>query len=1530
MQHSYHKKATLKNRTLSMLLAVALVLSVLAVGFGVTSFADSVARTYYFDTSQNYDWNPSGSGESLVATFTSSSGAQVGGTVTLSAVGSNLYRVSAPAGAENIQLYVQSNTMPPSAPAANTKRVFFNNKPNWHTPSVYAFNGDSDNNGWHSDAGKMTRIGSTSYYYFDVPTRYGWIIFNDGVTANSSNGNGQTEDIKMSSAGDNPVFSKGSGTSWDTAPYYRQYANVSLSSRPSGANEMYALDNGTVVFSKYAYTGSDPRSFTQGDQIYLYAPSWASANVTWDLDDPYHIAVAMTPTAVNGEGGFFTATVPRGAKIQFSYNYASSNPTTYTTGSDSNCYNMRNSANIWCKPQDAVRGELTDYSAPVESSGHNSKDAFWVDAVYYDYLSDTELTNGWLKPIQAGTGHNSSNDDWYEHYQFNNFISSYANTNGVTMPLYFGNFCNTPKSYGADYEGLQPHGGPYGNAINGLKNFYYYINNSNGLTNRHFAVQGLAGSSLDADGNILYASGARMPYFDSTWLKNNTVNQRSIGTTVRSSFPFRTSVTGKGTREEVTTYKFDSQGAKDNVFFNWDGANNAPGHVGYGQGTVYGVQDGLKYFMYGEDIDQDTGKKYKESTYYGIFPFNKPSGSNGSGNNNLDYGFGIKMEMDFRIPAHNGVSGVLPNGQDCTFEFSGDDDLWVYITEYNDDGSLGNSYLALDLGGNHKKAEGKINFHTMQATTAKIDNSIQTQAAQAKTGINFKSDTMYFEDSYNWGSMWMHAWSGENKDFQMGSVTINGKKYFTATKAQMGSAQNFLVQKANGDWNNKSADATVKAHYGNVSYSNNPNWIDSMTTDVSGTSAAQGLTYTSSPVYVNGGSPLDPNKTYHMSVFYMERGYLESNCKIEFTMTPANNDLKVKKNINTANVNPGLRSDVEAKSFNFTTTENSAVNTSAAYRLNSESATRTVSGSGVYSLKDEDVADFDNQYMTGSKLMVKETLPNTGMRYGTPVWEVINNSNGDLIANGRGAQTDVFDFSNADNSYVTRQVNFTNTPQVQDLNIEKHIVDENGQQVELSDQFEFKLLVNLKGNTYSSATASEFKPYRLRYVAHTADGNVTLYTGDDGLFRFMSDDKITVSGLPVGASYVLIESPKAGYMPYKVNGADFNGTFTSVMSSTGANVSITNKQKPITTSMKIRKFVEKSEGTSVTDYYYVNGSLFSFTAEGLGEVEFKSDGSLTKDASSMTKTVGTTDANGEATFSNSGASDNFLKFNQPGTYAFKIYESDKVNGNTADYFDQELYGTSYFKTYKHDFSTDSTVYLALFTVTPDPSNVTELIVEDPVYYKYNGTGAINRSAFTADKILTSGDMTYSGDSVIPEFVNDVKTGSVKVVKSNDSQGTNKLSGVEFSLYKVDYDGDEENVTSSRLVDTLGTNTDGIAQFTNLDLYELSEYGDYEGKPAYQWYALRETKTKNGHVHNKTIAYFTLPMVDSQSGELKYDITFDYVNGAIKNPETAGSGMAAVKYTGLAIIVLASVLLASYVLFNKKNKKRAHAPAHLKK
>ena len=36
---------------------------------------------------------------------------------------------------------------------------------------------------------------------------------------------------------------------------------------------------------------------------------------------------------------------------------------------------------------------------------------------------------------------------------------------------------------------------------------------------------------------------------------------------------------------------------------------------------------------------------------------------------------------------------------------------------------------------------------------------------------------------------------------------------------------------------------------------------------------------------INNGVQLDPNKTYHMVVFYMERGEAESNFLVNFTMT---------------------------------------------------------------------------------------------------------------------------------------------------------------------------------------------------------------------------------------------------------------------------------------------------------------------------------------------------------------------------------------------------------------------------------------------------------------------------------------------------------------------------------------------------------------------------------------------------------------------------------------------------------------------
>ncbi len=70
-----------------------------------------------------------------------------------------------------------------------------------------------------------------------------------------------------------------------------------------------------------------------------------------------------------------------------------------------------------------------------------------------------------------------------------------------------------------------------------------------------------------------------------------------------------------------------------------------------------------------------------------------------------DLGFGAKLEIPFTLEA----GGEFSDGTPQVFEFSGDDDLWVFI----------DNKLVLDLGGAHTRAQGSINFknETVSVTT---------------------------------------------------------------------------------------------------------------------------------------------------------------------------------------------------------------------------------------------------------------------------------------------------------------------------------------------------------------------------------------------------------------------------------------------------------------------------------------------------------------------------------------------------------------------------------------------------------------------------------------------------------------------------------------------------------------------------------------------------------------------------------------------------------------------------------------------
>lgn len=1488
-------------KSFSLVLALTLMLSICAVsGMSLNVFAaTSLDQKIYINLNKNKEWKGF---SSVTCRFAQDDGTVLKTEMVSKDPSSGVFEATAPSGATKIELSSGVNfTLPEKTVAKDFRRIYLYNSNNTYNEAyAYSWVNDTDFNAeWPGVA--MTKTSSDSdydYYYVDVKSSYKNVIF-------SNKGETQTSDLGIndSYSADNALYDA-SKSQW-TNPFIK---TIDISGA-TGDTEFYLSTDGSFKESKYLSVESpDKQSKATYKTVYVSNDDWKSLSkiyATFDYNDAYEGTVELIKdtidTKVSGSV-VFKGKIPAGALLRFHPNEhdlnGASSATSYPTGSeyDGSGYNDNTATYVktargegWTKFSEI---DNVNYGAVVENSFSDNPNIVGVDATYFDYLSDMEQEKGYLQC----QGNDNIYDYWYQFDNFNSYISNIASNrkSDWKYPLYFGNMYKG----GGHYNTFKTHAEKLTNINDFNDNYYYAVNNSNGMAwgngNYNQSLQGLMYNRLDSKGNLQVANGVKAPYFDAEALStakynDAKVNDAKVANVYKSSFPFRTTTDDAG----VTTYEFTSKNAKDNIYFTWNGLT--PTKINYGEGEQYGVQDALTNFG-------------GESNGYGIFPFNNTTGkgsdaqkndtlntidtSAGKGTSyNHNYGFGIRLDIDFRVPKN----GLLADNEPATFNFSGDDDLWVYIGE---DSTGADAELALDLGGEHKEASGSIDFNSMTATANNVfaDYSTPSSTSSSSTTVTVPSEEFWVKRG-DYTDFCVYTWGSETKYVQPYKVSDGFYKF---KQSQFGSNTGAIFCKQKNVSNDKlSGDLTLSNLYGKMWNGNGTQY------SADGSSHSTNLgTVTKT---INNGTKLDPNKTYHMVVFYMERGEAESNFSVNFTMTPANNDLKVTKALDTGDVVSEISDDLKAnEAFDYTIKENGNDTSGKGYKLTksdeSESiSSETLSNSG-FTLKDNYIADFDNSFKTGNDMKVNESTNSSKLKY-TTNWELVNNRVGSTIKSGSTTNSEFKLVDDKDDSaYAQLQLNYTNKIVTAPLEISKNVVDEDGTtDYDTNQQFTFAIALDFdgKGSTY------DYKTYPLEYKLKekgARDYSSTAYrTPLDGSFTIKKGESIKLLNIPVGATYKITEKNVIGYVPYKVGNQDFNGTFVGTLAEAGNALKFINKVNPTNIAISVNKTL---------DGQAYSGSKFVYTLTGLESMDTAkqdADGKpiKTNSAKTISTNLETPDKNGKVEFKN-------LKLVTAGVYRFKITEALAEGENAFDY------------------KMDTNTWLAEIELLESGE------VTAAKYIKVSSSAIKDK---TDAELAEYFNNSTSVDKA--EFENKTTHGSATVNKKNQTGGS--VSDTEFAVMKVSsediFTADDINTiikdaTMKTHMASKKTDSNGQAVFDNLTIFKdgQGEFTKTNGKvvwnessdnyitgtSTYQTYCLFEYKPSEGYTPNYTLSYFTLPV----KGE--YNVTYNYVDGAITMPQASGDGMNGYVVLGLSVAGLAVTMFTGYAIYYGKVRKKRRA------
>lgn len=399
------------------------------------------------------------------------------------------------------------------------------------------------------------------------------------------------------------------------------------------------------------------------------------------------------------------------------------NPCYYGDSSDNVIYDRGNRGGYWEEAytvRDAETGKDTTVVDVPEGTETRDADKLYVNTTIYDYYSDYEL-NGKNRD-EYPKQDNVTNHRIYQPFrQFNMALSDYYYANAVASPLYWGNFQNFDGSKFKDIAGTMNLFGYDKDGTDSYKKFFYENNSMWGRNgeslkiddtspfNGRNATQELVADQLSSNnlqlkkqnGNTITA-----PFFDKDFLSGKNSKNTVLGKVYENvTFPF--------VKKAMTSSSRTSGGTVD--YWCFDSADQSLANKNLQ--LQYDKTD--EYFLQSTDTEVKGRTADRVTSNGNYFPLNSSDQSGDA--SKLNYGFGQKFDLKFRLTSDGKVVDSENNKVPIEFNFSGDDDVWVFI-----DGQL-----VLDVGGDHDVVEGTIDFANKKAKVNRVKKNTSNNGGEA-------------------------------------------------------------------------------------------------------------------------------------------------------------------------------------------------------------------------------------------------------------------------------------------------------------------------------------------------------------------------------------------------------------------------------------------------------------------------------------------------------------------------------------------------------------------------------------------------------------------------------------------------------------------------------------------------------------------------------------------------------------------------------------------------------------------------------